>query len=502
MASVLVIDDEPAVCDILVRLLEKSGHHAVGAPSVPDALDYATAHQLDLVITDVFMPEHDGFEAIAEFRRLYPKVRVVAMSGGGSHRQKSVLHMARCLGAVTIEKPVSLASLNAVVNQVLDLAAAPSASASHRPFLPIAVAPAADVRATHARVMGTPMLVHTLDALPGMTLLLNKQRQTVYANRAALRHLGYDSLDEALGRRPGDLMHCVHAAADACGTTDSCRYCGAAQVQASALQGKTAEQECRINPETAGGELDLRVSAQPFMVGPDELLLLSVTDIADEKRREALEAMFFHDVLNTAGGIRGLTGLIRSATPAEAVPMQQTLETLSASLVDEIEQQRGLTQAERGELMIAVAPLNAQRVLESVAAHYSGHLVARGRTIEVEPEAETILFETDPVLIGRVLGNMLKNALEAVDAGTTVRVRAVRHGDRVRFEVWNPGCMPESAQKQVFQRSYSTKGASRGLGTYGMRLLTERYLGGRVWFESDKAQGTRFVAELPARLTA
>jgi signal transduction histidine kinase len=47
----------------------------------------------------------------------------------------------------------------------------------------------------------------------------------------------------------------------------------------------------------------------------------------------------------------------------------------------------------------------------------------------------------------------------------------------------------------VFQRSFSTKGTGRGLGTYSIKLLTERYLGGRVWFESAEGHGTTFHAE-------
>ena len=50
---------------------------------------------------------------------------------------------------------------------------------------------------------------------------------------------------------------------------------------------------------------------------------------------------------------------------------------------------------------------------------------------------------------------------------------------------------------QVFQRSFSTKGSGRGLGTYSMRLLTEHYLRGSVGFTSSAAEGTTFFASYP-----
>ncbi len=61
----------------------------------------------------------------------------------------------------------------------------------------------------------------------------------------------------------------------------------------------------------------------------------------------------------------------------------------------------------------------------------------------------------------------------------------------------NPGEMPRQVQLQVFQRSFTTKGRGRGLGTYSMRLLTERYLGGRVSFASSPTEGVTFRAVYP-----
>lgn len=60
--------------------------------------------------------------------------------------------------------------------------------------------------------------------------------------------------------------------------------------------------------------------------------------------------------------------------------------------------------------------------------------------------------------------------------------------------------MPYDVQLQVFQRSFSTKGIGRGLGTYSIRLLSERYLSGRVSFTSTPEAGTTFYAWYPLEL--
>ncbi len=110
-------------------------------------------------------------------------------------------------------------------------------------------------------------------------------------------------------------------------------------------------------------------------------------------------------------------------------------------------------------------------------------------------------IRTDRTLLRRVLGNLIKNALEASAPGETVTV-----GFDARplptFSVHNSSTMPEAVRLQVFQRSFSTKAqVGRGLGTYSVKLLTERYLGGTVRFCSEEGSGTTFVSS-PGDLSA
>jgi sensor histidine kinase regulating citrate/malate metabolism len=92
---------------------------------------------------------------------------------------------------------------------------------------------------------------------------------------------------------------------------------------------------------------------------------------------------------------------------------------------------------------------------------------------------------------------MIKNALEACQPGQTVTVGCQQDGADVLFWVHNPTVMPLNVQLQMFQRSFSTKGQGRGLGTYSMKLLSERYLKGRVAFTSREGEGTRFTVVYP-----
>ena len=72
-------------------------------------------------------------------------------------------------------------------------------------------------------------------------------------------------------------------------------------------------------------------------------------------------------------------------------------------------------------------------------------------------------------------------------------------GDGREIELWvmNPSAMPEEVRMQIFQRSFSTKGKGRGIGTYSLKLLGETYLKGEVGFTSAEDEGTRFFIRLP-----
>jgi sensor histidine kinase regulating citrate/malate metabolism len=99
----------------------------------------------------------------------------------------------------------------------------------------------------------------------------------------------------------------------------------------------------------------------------------------------------------------------------------------------------------------------------------------------------------------RVLTNMIKNALEAIFDGETVRVRFERQGGDPVFLVHNPGAVPPEVAMRIFQRSFSTKkGKGRGIGTYSMKLFGEKFLGGKVSFQTSEKGGTIFSIRLPA----
>ncbi|MDA8132163.1 MAG: HAMP domain-containing sensor histidine kinase [Elusimicrobia bacterium] len=363
-------------------------------------------------------------------------------------------------------------------------------------FLPAERATAAAVR-RQQELIGNSPLPDVLDGIVDFVLILNRQRQTIYANKSFRDFLAVNDITRLFGQRPGGLADCTHAAEppNGCGTTEACLRCGAGQAIAKALDDGTSVMECRIMSRKAGEDLNLRVCVKPFEFKRERLLLMSLADISAEKLHEALERVFFHDILNTAGAVKGLINLIDPVDPARTDRYMHSASDASDKLIEQILSQKDLLAAEKGTLAPHNSVISSREFLGGVAMLFAGHEAQRRKKVAVDPASEDVSFSTDKTLLLRVLVNMLKNALEAEKPGAIITLACRRTGAGVLFSVHNPGRMPDDTRYQVFQKSFSTKGAGRGLGTYSIRLLTEKYLKGKVSFTTG-AQGTTFTVEL------
>ncbi len=345
--------------------------------------------------------------------------------------------------------------------------------------------------------LGSPDIINLI---PEGILILNQNRQIVFANKAAhnLMNAGGER-DSIYGLRPGELLDCQHSSESpgGCGTGRFCSACGAVKAIITGLKGEQSIEECRLIQKKSGSAIDLRIWVYPLLINHLIYDLFYIKDISHEKRRSVLERIFFHDILNTATGIYGFTEILGTAGEKVLKECQYHLHQLSQQLIDEIKSQRDLMKAENHELTVNFKPVEALNFIKRLATLYAQNEVAREKRIVIANDSQEVTFSTDSLLLARVLGNMLKNALEASQAGEIVTIRCDVVENTVRFQVHNPAFIKPETQLQIFLRSFSTKGTNRGLGTYSMRLLSERYLKGKVWFTSSQEDGTRFYAAYP-----
>jgi DNA-binding NtrC family response regulator len=121
MARVLVIDDSPDIRAILREAFELHGYEVEVAHNGRVGLRLVRERPVDVVITDIFMPEQDGIETILELRRDFPDVKIIAMSGGGTTGTMHYLPAAQQLGAVhSVAKPFDCLAIVETVRELLD----------------------------------------------------------------------------------------------------------------------------------------------------------------------------------------------------------------------------------------------------------------------------------------------------------------------------------------------------------------------------------------------
>lgn len=119
--SILVADDEESIRVVLQRVLAAAGHAVTLVGNAREAAEPLRRQSFDLVITDVLMPDGDGVDLIAEVKKLQPRARIVAISGGGRYLEGTdYLKLATGLGAHSaLTKPFNGEQLEAAMRRAL-----------------------------------------------------------------------------------------------------------------------------------------------------------------------------------------------------------------------------------------------------------------------------------------------------------------------------------------------------------------------------------------------
>lgn len=130
---ILVVDDDEAMRLVLRQSLTREGHVVTLARNGVDAQRVLDGAEVDLVITDLVMPEVEGLQLIRSLRREPVPPKVIAISGGGRGSANSYLELAEVLGAAaTLAKPFASQALNDTIDRVMRSDPCPDASGAER----------------------------------------------------------------------------------------------------------------------------------------------------------------------------------------------------------------------------------------------------------------------------------------------------------------------------------------------------------------------------------
>lgn len=129
--SIVVADDLREIQQLVSLWLGAEGHSVVCASGGNEVARLLKERPFDLVITDMLMPDGDGVEVLTTLKKMHPRTRVLAISGGGTYlRAHDVLTVARGFGANgVLTKPFNRVQLLASIRDVMEAGATPSVPA-------------------------------------------------------------------------------------------------------------------------------------------------------------------------------------------------------------------------------------------------------------------------------------------------------------------------------------------------------------------------------------
>ncbi len=340
-----------------------------------------------------------------------------------------------------------------------------------------------------------------LKTASGVLVVLNEDRQIVALNHRFLEQLGIEDAEQALGLRLGESLSCIHAGKGpaGCGTTEHCLSCGAAIAMMAAIDhNRPDERTCALVSDQNGeiSDICLQIKARPIETDDQRWILIYARDITQEQFWANLDHVFFHDINNTLTALYGHIQMAEMDHPEDG--SIQAIRGSIERLVSEVAVQKRFSLHKDQSYTPVLKVVALADIKQALTVAVKGHKALENKKILENWTDPAICIKTDMLLLSRILGNMVINALEATPAGGSIKISVEPSFDAVTFEVWNQAAIPEHFQKRIFQRHFTSKpGTGRGFGTYSMKLFGETCLNSRVWFETSEVLGTCFKIRHP-----
>ena len=229
--------------------------------------------------------------------------------------------------------------------------------------------------------------------------------------------------------------------------------------------------------------------------------MLAILD-RKNKEKDRILRVVAHDLRSPVGGIKMMSGLLLrkdEAKQAEMIGFIRRSATNCLELVNEL-----LAGGFSGEAVVLDrAILDMQQLVKESVQLMQFNAGEKNQVIEaVLPDAKQPIL-ADAAKLGRVLNNILGNAIKFSPAGSTIFVRMTEEKNFYRIAIRDHGIgIPATSQGQVFEVfTLSRRPGTQGEKSFGLGLSISKQIieahGGKIWFESQEGKGTEFVIELP-----
>jgi nitrogen-specific signal transduction histidine kinase len=280
-------------------------------------------------------------------------------------------------------------------------------------------------------------LSYVLDCVQHSLVIINKNSEIVHANKLFLNLLDAENLESVIGYNLENLIKCADSFESSliCDPTVPCLSKSIEDIISSCsnlMQEVKVEYRICVNSKI----MDTLLVARPLNIKRHTYMVISLIDISDTKWKKALERIFFHDLLNSAGALKECLNLMDIENIGENGELLSISKKISDNLVDEITSHRQLLLAERNEYEPKITKFDCNEIIMDVSHKAKYSFLAEDKNL-LTKYSESVLIHSDKTLVSRAIFNLVKNALEATKKNGTVELYCVTKDNNIEFIVKN-----------------------------------------------------------------
>jgi len=506
-SKILVVDDEPLMCDSLIELLTIQGHEAFSANNGKEAKEILAQYEFELALLDMNLPDTNGHKLMDYIKALSPETLVIVITGNAS--------IDSAIGALKrgaydyVQKPFEYEYLTKTIQNALDQKRLKSENEIINRKL----------RLTEERyrnlVQNSPDIIYTLDEKGDFTFI----------NYAAETLLGYDS-GQLIGKHYSTIIHVGDL--EKAEQVFNERRTGDGATSGVELRLKVADNSEKIKLyEVNYLTFELKSSGMYENVGGDEMRYMGThgvaRDISGRKRLEdklqhaqKMEAIgtlaggVAHDFNNLLMGVQGYASIMLLDLEADH-PNYHRLRSIEQYVQRGAELTKQLLGFARGG-KYDVKSVNLNELVGNVARMFGR--TKKEITINENYAKDILPVEVDAGQIEQILLNLFLNASDAMPGGGNITIESesialdefetrpfkIKSGPYVKISVTDTGVgMDEATQKRIFEPFFTTKemGRGTGLGLASAYGIVKNH-NGLIDVVSKKGVGSTFIFCLPA----
>jgi signal transduction histidine kinase len=540
-ARILIVDDEPPLCDICSRALTRVGYDVVATTDVDVALRELRGDSFDLLLTDIKMPTISGLELARIAREIDPAIAIIIMTGYTSEEH---LRQAVQRGAADfMSKPFELEELRLAVDQALDKRRLLQDSVRLRSVERL-LASSETINSTLDRAQIAQIILDSAQQHTGARvsfLLLRDGRRRMSTPMASDANATLLPAGRALAEQAERLGHPLSGADEPlCAVGAQPLHVGIALPmrahgetlgtllvcdERAGKQGLGAQESVALLANQAGAAL--RNAALYRQVQESNQRLQDLDRLKSE-----FIAIASHELRTPLSIVLGYTMMVRDQSSGDHREYLQRVMDGAQRIKDIIDDMVGLRHLENGEAQLNLQPNVLQNLVAQAVERMQPAARAKAQQLTTSLPEQPINLMADREKLLLIFGNLVSNAIKFTPDRGAVEVRAevwsraralgtgasmteslahsisslpeeLDQGEWVVVQVRDTGIgIPEVEQRRIFERFYQVADSlTREHGGTGLGLTIVQELvalqNGVVWVESRQAQGSTFSFAIP-----